>query len=62
MVVGIVSGVVVMIVCFVLDFISVLHPARGLLVSSFVDALYKFGVIDIIFLCLYHLLFSLSLV
>ena len=47
--VGVVSGVVVIIECQVLDFISVLHPARGLFILSFVVVLYRFGVIEFIF-------------
>ena len=62
MVFGVSSGVVVMMEYFVLDFISVLHPVRGLLISTFVVVLYRFGVIDFIFVYLYHLLFAVSFV
>ena len=60
--VGVVSGVVVIIECLVLDFISVLCPARGLCILSFVVMSYRFGVIDCIFRYLYHLSFVAFLV
>ena len=60
--VSVVSGVVVIMECLVLDFMSVLCPALGLCILSFVVMSYRFGVIDCIFLYLCHLSFVRFLV
>ena len=63
--VGVVSGVVVIMECCVLDFILVLHPAQGRLVLCFVVVSYnRFGVKEFIFFCIctiYCLLFPLCI-